>query len=222
MPRRPRFATGNYLYHVLNRAVGRATIFEKESDYAAFLRVVEDTREQVPVRLLSFCLMPNHWHLILWPKENGDLSEYMRLLTVTHTARWHKAHGTAGTGPIYQGRFKSFPIQSDDHFYTVARYVERNALTGKLVRRAENWRWSSLWIRENDTADVTLAKWPLARPSDWNELVNQPQTAKEIESVQHAIKRGCPFGSETWAIRTAERLGLESTLRPRGRPRSSR
>ena len=103
MPRRPRFATGNYLYHVLNRAVGRATIFEKESDYAAFLRVVEDTREQVPVRLLSFCLMPNHWHLILWPKENGDLSEYMRLLTVTHTARWHKSRGTAGTGAIYQG-----------------------------------------------------------------------------------------------------------------------
>lgn len=99
------------------------------------------------------------------------------------------------------------------------RYVARNALTGKRVRRAETWRWSSLWIRESNTADVTLAEWPLARPSDWKELVNQPQTAKEIEAVQHAINRGCPFGSETWTIRTAERLGLESTLRPRGRPR---
>lgn len=131
MPRRPRLATGNYLYHVLNRAVGKSTLFETEGDYAAFLRVIEEAHQQVPVRLLAFCVMPNHWHLVLWPKEDGDLSEYMRWLTVTHTGRWHKAHRTTGTGPIYQGRFKSFPIQGDDHFYTVTRLCGKERFTSQ-------------------------------------------------------------------------------------------
>ena len=81
--------------------------------------------------------MPNHWHFVLWPQGDGDLSEFMRWLTVTHTQRWHAAHHTAGTGPLYQGRFKSFPIQADDHLLTVLRYVERNALRANLVERAD-------------------------------------------------------------------------------------
>ena len=157
MPPRPRVATGNYVYHVLNRAVGRNTIFESHEDYLAFLKVLGQVRDQAECRLLSFCVMPNHWHLVVWPMGDNDLSEYMRWLTVTHTQRWHANHGTAGTGPLYQGRFKSFPVQADDHFYDVCRYVERNALRAKLVRKAENWRWvvcgnerirpvTSLWI----------------------------------------------------------------------------
>ena len=149
MPRRPRVATGNYVYHVLNRAVGRNTIFESDEDYLAFLKVLQQARDQAECRLLSFCVMPNHWHLVVWPKGDNDLSEYMRWLTVTHTQRWHSFHGTSGTGPLYQGRFKSFPVQADDHFYDVCRYVERNALRASLVRKAENWRWGSLWQREN-------------------------------------------------------------------------
>jgi putative transposase len=81
--------------------------------------------------------MPNHWHLVLWPRKKGELSEFMRWLTVTHTQRWHASHRTSGTGPLYQGRFKSFPIEDDDHLLAVVRYVERNALRAKLVARAE-------------------------------------------------------------------------------------
>lgn len=219
MPRRPRVSTGNYVYHVLNRAVGRSTLFETEGDYQAYLRVVEEAREQVAMRLLAYCLMPNHWHLVLWPRNDGDLSEYMRWLTVTHTQRWHAAHGTSGTGALYQGRFKSFPVQADDHFYTVCRYVERNALRSKLVRKAENWRWCSLGQVVNDNADVTLHRWPLVRPADWVKLVNQPQSESELAALNATVKRGSPFGSDVWKQRTATRLGLESTLRPRGRPR---
>lgn len=149
MPRRRRVATGGYVFHVLNRATARERIFETDGDYVAFERVMVETLERVPVRLLSYCLMPNHWHLVLWPKRgaDNDLSEFMRLLTVTHTQRWHSAHGTAGTGPLYQGRFKSFPIQGDEHFLTVCRYVERNALRANIVDLAEMWQWSSLWHR---------------------------------------------------------------------------
>ena len=219
MPRRPRFASGNYVYHVLNRAVGRDKLFAKEGDYAAFERVLEEAREQVPIRLLAYCVMPNHWHLVVWPKCDGDLSEYMRWLTVTHTQRWHAAHGTSGTGALYQGRFKSFPAQGDEHFYTVCQYVERNALRANLVAQAEAWRWSSLWQIAQARTEVTLHRWPLERPRDWINLVNQPETEAELAALRNAVRRGVPFGAAEWQQRTAKRLGLESTLRSRGRPK---
>jgi putative transposase len=219
MPRRRRFATGNYLFHVLNRAVGRQTLFATDGDYEAFQRVLEEARQRVAMRLLAFCVMPNHWHLVLWPREDGDLSEYMRWLTVTHTQRWHAAHGTSGTGPLYQGRFKSFPVQTDEYFLTVCRYVERNALTANLVRKAQRWRWSSLWQWANESGDVTLDRWPVRRASSWIDYVNQPETAGEFTALRNSIQRGAPYGSRTWQHQSARRLGLESTLRPRGRPR---
>jgi putative transposase len=210
---------GGYVYHVLNRAVGRGTLFRKDSDYAAFERVLEEAREQVPMRLLSFCVMPNHWHLVLWPESDGDLSEYMRWLTVTHTQRWHAAHHTSGTGPLYQGRFKSFPVQDDEHLLTVCRYVERNALRANLARRAEAWRWGSLWQRGQIIPSVTLTDdWPVRRPRQWLDFVNRPETEAELADLRRALARGAPFGEDDWQQRTAKTLGLESTLRARGRP----
>ena len=146
----------------------------------------------------------------------------MRWLTVTHTQRWHGKHQTRGTGPLYQGRFKSFPVQEDEHFFTVCRYVERNALRARLVRQAENWRWSSLWHRHHAESEMVLADWPLARPRNWTQLVNEAQTELELKALRQAVVRGTPFGEEGWVVRTARRLGLESTLHPRGRPKKKR
>src|SRR5881398_1576643 len=139
MPRRLRFSTGGFVYHVLNRAVARAAIFEKDGDYAAFLRILREGAEWQPIRLLAYCLMPNHWHLVLWPEKDGELTAFLRWLTHTHTMRWHAHYHTGGTGHVYQGRFKSFPVETDEHLYTVLRYVERNALRANLVARAEDW-----------------------------------------------------------------------------------
>jgi len=223
MPRRKRVSTGGYVFHVLNRAVARQKIFATHKDYAAFEKVMKEALERVPVRLLSYCLMPNHWHLVLWPKRgrDRDLSECMRWLTVTHTQRWHAAHNTAGSGPLYQGRFKSFPIQGDDHYLTACRYVERNAMRANLVARAEEWRWSSLWHRRNAESSLNLAAWPVDIPRNWIQLVNRPQTEDELDALRTAIRRGRPLGDEDWVARTAERMELESTLRARGRPRKA-
>lgn len=133
-------AAGDLAYHVWNRRVGRLSLFDKPSDYAAFEMILADAHAQTRIRIAAYCLMQNHWHLLLWPRQDEELSEVLRWITVTHTQRWHAHHHTAGTGPIYQGRFKSFPVQTDEHFLTVARYVERNALRAKLVTRAEDWR----------------------------------------------------------------------------------
>jgi putative transposase len=133
------------VYHVLNRANTRLPIFDKPGDYEAFERVLVEGVQRYDMRRLAFCLMPNHWHLLVWPKADGDLSRFMAWITLTHTQRWHAQRGSAGTGHVYQGRFKSFPVQEDDHFYTVGRYVERNAKRAQLAKRAEAWRWGSAW-----------------------------------------------------------------------------
>src|SRR5512142_1923064 len=141
MPRRPRLSSGGLVYHVLNRRVGRLALFEKPGDYQAFEKILQEATERSGIRIAAYCLMPNHWHLLLWPRRDGELSEVMRWVTVTHTQRWHAHRHSAGSGPVYQGRFKSFPVQTDEHFLMAARYVERNALRAKLVDRAQQWQW---------------------------------------------------------------------------------
>ena len=220
MGRPHRAAEGGYVYHVLNRANARMTIFRDEGDYDAFERVLAEAVERTQTRLLGYCLMPNHWHLLVWPREDGELSRFVGWLTLTHTQRWHAHRRSIGSGHLYQGRFKSFPIQEDEHFYTVARYVERNALRANLVSRAEEWQWGSLyrWLRGTTEDKQLLAPWPLSRKPNWRDHVNAPQTEAEVAALRRSIQRGCPFGDEPWSNRTVRRLGLESTLRPRGRP----
>src|SRR5262249_12127375 len=152
-------------------AVGRAALFDKSLDYAAFEKVLRQAHEQVPMRLLAYCLLPNHWHLVLWPRKDDDLSEYMHWLTMTHTQRWHAHHHTTGTGPLYQGRFKSFPVEADDHYLTVCRYAERNPLRASLVPRGEHWRWCSLWHRVHGTDGLLLSAGPVPLPEGWLEYV---------------------------------------------------
>ena len=124
---------------------------------------------------------------------------------------------------MYQGRFKAFPVESDEHFLTVARYVERNALRANLVERAQDWRWSSLWRRrERDKSKAKmLSDWPVPRPSDWMRRVNRPVTDAELKSLRQSVRRGRPFGGDDWVQRIVKRLRLESTVRPPGRLRKT-
>lgn len=221
MPRRPRQAAGGLIFHVLNRAVGRMRLFKRDGDYAAFEKVLAEALQRFPMPLLSYSIMPNHWHLVLWPDKDGQLSQLMFWLTMTHAQRWRHAHNLVGLGPLYQGRFKSFPTQTDDHFLTLCRYTEANALRARLVRRAELWRWCSLAVRRG--ADSPLAEflrpWPITEPSDWLRWVNRRQEETEVAQVRAHIRSGHPFGEDPWKRRTAKVLGINLTPRPRGRPR---
>ena len=223
MGRPQRAAEGGYVYHVLNRANARMTIFKRDADFEAFEKVLTGAVERTQTRLLAYCLMPNHWHLVVWPREAGELSQFVGWLTLTHTQRWHADRQSAGSGHVYQGRFKSFPIQKDEHLYAVGRYVERNAQRANLTVRAEQWRWGSLhrWLRGSADDKRLLAPWPVPRQPGWLEQVNTPQTEAELAAVRRSVNRGIPFGSDSWTTQAIRRLGLESTLRPRGRPRKS-
>ncbi|SIO67652.1 putative transposase [Singulisphaera sp. GP187] len=216
MPRTARASVAGLWYHVLNRGYRREAVFHKPGDYDAFVQAMTDAGSRVPVDLLGYCLMPNHFHLLVRPHSDGDLGRWMQWLLTAHARRYHRHYGT--TGHVWQGRFKAFPVQDDGHLVTVLRYVERNALRAELVARAEDWKWSSLpgWQR----GDPWLWKGEVSvRDEGWLERVNEPLSVGDLERLRHSVSRGRPYGGESWTRETAIRLGLESCLRHRGRPR---
>jgi putative transposase len=194
MPRTARASAGGIWYHALNRGNRRETVFHQPADYDAFVQAMIDARERLPLDILGYCLMPNHFHLVLRPRSDGDLGRWMQWLLTAHVRRYHRYHGT--TIHVWQGRFKTFPVQDDEHLVTVLRYVERNALSAALVARAEDWKWSSLpgWL----TRDSLLYR-------------DKPPVPP--------CRVDAPLGDNAWTTATAVRLGLEFPLRPNGRPR---
>jgi len=144
MPRRPRVCPAGVCFHVLNRAVARLPLFEKQEDYEAFERVLAEAFERQPLPIFAYCVMPNHWHFVVRPETDEQLTDFFRWLTHTHTMRWHAHYGTQGTGHLYQGRFKTFAIEEDEHLLAVLRYVERNPLRANLCERAEDWTFGRI------------------------------------------------------------------------------
>lgn len=214
MPRPTRIIRGGLCYHVINRANGGVAIFDRDAEFDAFIRLMEAASERYPMRLLAYCLMPNHFHFVAWPQADGDLSRWMRWLMTTHVRRRHAVKGTQGH--IWQGRFKSFPIEADAHLLTVLRYVERNPVRAELVAECGDWKWSSAGTR--GTGSPLLAEGPVPLPDGWRAWCNDPQTASELERLRRSVNRGAPYGAESWVERAASTLGIRSTLRPRGRP----
>ncbi len=206
MPRRPRVATAGLTFHVMNRAARRLPLFECAGDYAAFERVLVDAVGRSDISLFAYCLMPNHWHLLLSPIRDGELSRFMHWLTMTHARRWQLARHADGQGAVYQGRFRAVPVTSDDHFLCVCRYVERNPLRAMLVDRAEAWKWSSLWRRCGNGEAKWLAPWPVTEPIDWRDVVNVPQTNAELDACRHGtLEKRRPRRSAGFEIRNDSR-----------------
>ncbi len=218
MPRTARAIEAGLVYHVLNRGNGRMRLYRKDEDFAAFERVLGEGLERYPVDLLTYCLMDNHWHLVMRPRTDEALGRLMGWVGVTHVRRHHAHYGTRGGGHLYQGRYKGFPVQDDGHFLTVCRYVEANALRAGLVRRAEDWRWGGLYARARGDKPFTLADWPVDRPKNWTAAVNEILNDKVLEQLRTSVNRGRPCGEVSWVQRTAKRLGLDFTLRSPGRP----
>jgi len=216
MPRRPRASTAGLFFHVVNRAAKRSTLFETTGDYTAFEGVLDSAVARYRVSLFAYCVMPNHWHLLLSANVDGALSRFMHWLTTTHARRWQVHRGLEGQGAVYQGRFKAIPIGDDHHFLWVCRYIERNPLRAGLVSRAQDWPWSSL-SRRRDCNSSPLAAWPVSCPDGWTSLVNQPQTEAEERAFKEAMARGQPFGQEDWCRAVKKQLGV-SRDGARGRP----
>ena len=218
MPKKPRIDKGGLVYHVCNRANLRARILFETADYRTLERAMVQAIHAVPIRILSFCLMPNHWHFVVWTANDGDLAAFFGRLALIHTQRWHARRQTTGTGHLYQGRFRSFVIQSNERLLDVCRYVERNALEAKLVTRAEGWRYGSAFHRQRRTklAGWLWNEWPAPRPADWLGYVNEEANPSVRAVIRKCTQLGKPYGDEAWQRERAREFGVE--WRERGRP----
>jgi putative transposase len=217
MSRPRRLSPKGLVFHIVNRAAKKLPLFDDDGDYAAFERIMREGLQRFQVAILAYCIMPNHWHFVASPHVDGELSRFMHWITTTHACRWQAARETLGLGAVYQGRFKAIPVKADDHFLRVCRYVERNALRAGLVTAAEDWPWGSLWRRTHEDGSW-LADWPVARPINWREIVNMPQTEAELAAFRSAMNRSMPFGDPEWSETVRGQFGLPPR-RARGRPR---
>jgi putative transposase len=205
---------------VINRANEGARIFHEDNDFARFLDLMHKATEQVQMRICGYCIMPTHWHLVLWPEVHGSISSYVHWLSTSHAVQCRRRLGRVGYGHVYQGRFRSFPVEGSRYYFNVLRYVEANPLRAGLVNRAEDWRWSSLYERLHER--LLVHEGPLSLPADWVDVVNDTPDAGDLAALRASAAASRPYGSSDWMIATAKVQRLEQTLRGRGRPRLAR
>jgi putative transposase len=233
MPRTARIAPSDWIFHVLNRRCGYGPLFEGPGCYARFLQGIADAAEADAMRILAFCLMPNHWHMLLRPRKDGDLARFLQRLTVKHVQHWHRSHETIGRGHLYQARYKSFPVRDDAHLLTVCGYIERNPVRAGLVAQAEDWAWSSARAHiacaqggpelavASACAPIRLAPLPIPLPNDWAKRIGEDQDPAELEATRFALLHDLPFGDAAWRETAAKRLGLRESPGKTGRRRAT-
>jgi len=224
MPRCARVDVGGEIYHVINRALARLRIFSTDEDYQLFEKILEDTIELTEMRILGYIVMPNHWHLVLYPREDGDMGTFMHRLTNTHTRRFHTRNQTVGHGPLYQGRYKSFLVDSEGYLFTLLKYVERNPVRAKLTQTCEAWQWGSAWRRKYGTLKqkklLDQESFPL--PNDYTTWVNTKDKEDDLEEIRRVTHKGIPYGKEDWVTTMVKTYNLESTLHNPGRKKKEK
>jgi len=178
---------------------------------------MKEAKKRYPLNIYAYCLMPNHFHFVLMADQPNHLSKWMHWLLTTHARRYHYFYETSGH--IWQSRFKSFIIQNDEHLITVLRYVEGNPARAKLVLSSKEWLWSSHRKRIGKESEKILDRLPIQLPSNWTEYIDKHLTCVELENLRQSVNRQAPFGDIEWQKKTSQQLGLEQTLRPRGRPK---
>ena len=196
-------------------------MLRNDQDFEALERVLLQAHQREPLPILSYCLMGNHWHFVVRPKEAGQMARFFRWLTLTHAVRWRVAHRSVGYGHLYRGRYKSFPVQRGGKLLEALRYVERNALSAGLVKHAEDWRWSSLWVRAQGSPELRaiLSDWPGGVPRGWDAYVNEPLSKQELDRLTMSEKRSRPYGEDRWVMKMVGEMGLEYTVRDPWRPK---
>jgi putative transposase len=215
-----------FVFHALNQGNNRADVFSDDRDRKAFLDALGKTKARYPFRLFGYCLMSNHFHLLLRPESGQSVGRIMQSLMVAHTWHYHKRYGSVGH--VWQGRFKSPVIQDDRHLLTVLRYIEANPLRARIVKDLASYRWSSFPAHSRGVADPlldslpeyeSLGRTPAERRARWVRKVQAPQPQTELKRIRECTRTGKPLGEDEWVRTQAETLGIDLNPRPRGRPR---
>jgi putative transposase len=150
------------------------------------------------MRIIAYVLMPNHWHLLLYPREDKNMPDFMRWLSTTHATKFRSKTKTVGTGHLYQGRYKSFLVDTDAYLLTAVKYIERNPVRAKLVTLSEEWKWGSAYrrIRGTKKEQLLLAPSPVPLPYHYRAWINESEQSEELDEIRKSVQKGTPFGGE--------------------------
>jgi putative transposase len=229
MGRQPRLVADGLVYHALNRGNNRSAVFTTATDYQTFLRALGQSKERYPFRLYAYCLMNNHFHLVLEPQGGQSISRILQSLTVAHT--WHCHRQRDSSGHVWQGRFKSPVIAADEHLLTVMRYVESNPLRAGMVSDLAAYPWSSylahglgksMGLVDQAPVWAGLSKTEPGRQAYWRRWLHQPLSAGDLAAIRRSVTSGRPYGGGPWVAAMAKRLGIDLSPRPPGRPRKTK
>jgi putative transposase len=191
MPRRHRIVPPNSILHVTNRGNDRRVIFPESVDYGSFLVLLREARERYVVELYAYCLMPNHFHLVVRAKDRDEISAYMHYVEREHACDLRACARSRGWGHVFQRRYWHRIVERDGPLFTVMRYVEANPVRAGLVEWGHEWEWSSLWDRTTGERDL-LHPSPVRLPDDWPTIVTVPMQAVDLEAIRHPVRRGRP------------------------------
>jgi len=214
----PRIARGERIggiYHIINRGNMKMQVFDDIDDYEYFLKLLKIGTKREKVEIHAYCLMPNHFHLLLVPQEEKSLSRLMQWIMTSHVRYYHKKNKTSGH--IWQGRYKSFIVEKESYYLMLIRYIEANAHRARLIKKAEAWKYGSLYERVVKNREL-LSQSYIELYEKWVEYVNQPLREIELENIRNSVNRQAPLGKEQWQVEVATKYGMLSTLRRRGRP----
>jgi putative transposase len=227
MGRPPRPTAEGLTYHVLNRGNGRAVVLRDDDDRRAFLTALARAQLRYPFRLYGYCLMSNHFHLLLRPEDGVSVSRIMQSLTVAHTWRHHRRHSSSGH--VWQGRFKSPVVQEESYLWTVLAYIEANPVRAGIVADPGDWPWSSYRAHALGADDPLLTPLPEwgdlggdtpSRRDQWRRRMAALLTDAEVSAIRASLTTGRPFGSPAWSEETERALNPPpAPPRRRGRPR---
>ena len=220
MPRGPRNLSDGAFYHILNRGNAKQKVFHDTQDYTFFLQSVVRAKDKHPVDIFAYCLMPNHFHFVVRADIATDISKLIHIFMTRFNQRYRRVYNSIGH--IWQGRYKDFMIQNEDHLMVVIRYIERNPVQAGLVVSASNWRWSSHNERITGGKLIIHDNYIFPLNGKWTEYVNSSISEKEKQKMERSIIHQTPFGDEDWVKKTCEQYGLEHTRRLPGRPRKKR
>lgn len=199
MPRRSPCPPDCHFFHVFNRVIEGRTLFEVPGQYDAFLELLGRATTRYRIRVYAFVLMPSHWHIILWAADQAELSRCMQWLETDHAQSWRVAKGSRGRGAVYQSRFKAVWIERESEFLRASRYVERNPVRARMVARAEHWQWSSAWPSAHGPDGFRCEEWPVAKPADWLDRLNEPEQPAELLELRSWMARGTVLGGKAGA-----------------------
>jgi len=228
MPRQPRLVVAGYPHHIILRGNNRSAIFYDDEDRRFFINCLKEAKEKTKSKIYAWCFMPNHIHLLIEPKTERGLGNMMQSLGRRYVQYINKKHQRTGT--LWEGRFKSSLVSKDEYLLACSCYIELNPVRAKIVKRLEDYLWSSYGYKaegrkdsflDEDPIYKDLGKTPKERQLNYKEWIRKSLSDKELNLIRTATQKGSIFGDKEFFEKIAKLLGRDIVLRLRGRPKKS-